>query len=126
MIHVDNVFTFLLSHTQDLLGLKYYHCIKASPTICQKCRKIIKIIAQSGRQGSFCFFFNSWLLSVQVPQGVNQWTLSRSFVQLFCCCAEKFVEDSQSTEKFLLTKSEREKYLPETKKGHKTEAFILS
>ena len=93
--------------------------VKASPTICQNSREIIKIIAHSHRQHSFCFFFNSWLLSAQLPQGVNQWSLSRSFVQLF---GRLEVSWGQSVE-FLLTKSKRETYLITCPYSQTMEAF---
>ena len=92
--NVDNVFTFLQSHTQDLLWLKYYHC-KSQSYYLSELQKNYQNNCPLTETVEFLFLFNSWLVSAQLPQGVNQWSLSRSFVQLLA--AKKLLEDSQES-----------------------------
>lgn len=89
--------------------IMYLHFSRVPPRIC--CHWIIITVSQSyylselqknyqnncplTETVEFLFLFNSWLVSAQLPQGVNQWSLSRSFVQLLA--AKKLLEDSQES-----------------------------
>lgn len=91
--NVDNVFTFLPSPTQDLLSPNYYHCKPVLLFV--RTQKNYQNNCPLTETVEFLFLFNSWLVSAQLPQGVNQWSLSRSFVQLLA--AKKLLEDSQES-----------------------------